>query len=192
MNKLKLIDTIKQKNSNVDEVTFVKVYCEDESVFLDINAKIYCISLDYTGSIFIDSPSPLFRYYYGRNRITIYNPFKQDFPRNIMDYSGEFIVNNATITNFSGYSIRPVIINNQKQDIITIQKTKVEDDTLIIIDDSGDKEFKTHIKTGISRMPTGRSRTSGSTQVKGKSADRPLLKPVRRAVNVKTPKKGGY
>ena len=59
-------------------------------------------------------------------------------------------------------------------------------------DDSEDKEFKTHIKTGILMMPTGRSRTSGSTQVKGKPVDRPLLKPVRRAVNVKTPKKGGY
>ena len=69
---------------------------------------------------------------YSRNKLTIINLFQKELPNKIFDFIGDMEILDCQVTNYSGETIKADITNNNRQTLIQVQKTNVEDDTLII------------------------------------------------------------
>ena len=141
MNTIQTLRKLKEINSklSLEEPTFARLYLEDSLVFLDINGIAHVIEIYFDGYIFIEQPNTMFKYYYKNNKITIYNTFNKEI-NNMFSYSGTINIKNVVITTNTGRTLRANVSSNQNQAIINKQKTKVEDDTLIINYDTIPKE----------------------------------------------------
>ena len=84
---------------------------------------------------------------YSRNKLTIINLFQKELPNKIFDFIGDMEILDCQVTNYSGETIKADITNNNRQTLIQVQKTNVEDDTLIIREEP-DVFIERPLKTG--------------------------------------------
>ena len=83
-----------------------------------------------------------------KNKIVIVNVFKKEIPETIFNYAGKIEITDCEILTFSGDRFKATINNNELQEIVDGQRTKVEDDTMII-HEQYEEEFPTPFKRGF-------------------------------------------
>ena len=131
---LKTLKTIRdKKNKKIQKPNIVKVYSEDDAIYLDINGLPFSVEIVYKGSIYLESNlGLLFRINYASNKITIINTFATSLPKKLFKYEGDIEILDCQIMTYDGEIIKANIKNNNRQTLIQVQETNVEDDTLII------------------------------------------------------------
>ncbi len=129
----KLKQIVDNRSKQIQHPNLVNVYTEEESLYLDINGIPFIVEIVYKGSVYLDSNLGLkFRINYSGNKITIINSFGISLPNKLFNFIGDIEILDCQVTNYSGETIKADITNNNRQTLIQVQKTNVEDDTLII------------------------------------------------------------
>ena len=133
-NRLKILkEIVDTRSKQIQHPNLVNIYTEEESLYLDINGIAFTVEIVYRGSIYIESNLGfMFRVNYSGNKITIVNLFGTSLPDKLFDFNGDIEIIDCQVTTYNGESIKASITNNNRQTLIQVQKTNVEDDTLII------------------------------------------------------------
>ena len=129
----RLKEIMDNRSVEIQHCNSVKIYTEEDSLYLDINGIPFSVEITYKGAVNLDSNLNLgFKVGYSRNKLTIINLFQKELPNKIFDFIGDMEILDCQVTNYNGETIKADITNNNRQTLIQVQKTNVEDDTLII------------------------------------------------------------
>jgi len=128
---------IKQSNfKNIQTVTHSTLYLSDNNIEIDINGIPSSIILSFTGTVRFVKKLPLdIKVKIGKRSILISNTFLKEIPKLIFVYSGNIKMYDCQIMNFDSSIIKAEIKNNQIEGIFNQSKTKMEDDTLRLVED---------------------------------------------------------
>ena len=104
---------------------------------LEINGIPAIISIQYEGTgTFTSLMSLFYKVQISKNKIIINNLFRKPIPEEIFTYSGNINLIRCIIINGDGSKLDANITNNQNLDKINISKTNLEDDTMVIQEQS--------------------------------------------------------
>ena len=137
---------------------------------LDIPGVPSVIEITYKGICNLGNLLPMtFKVNLLKNKIVIVNVFKKDIPKTIFNYTGKIEITDCEILTFTGNRFKATINNNELQEIIDGQRTKVEDDTMIIHEQYEEKftiPFKRGIRSGsfISAVTETKKKISGMSK----------------------------
>ena len=137
---------------------------------LEINGIPAIISIQYEGTgTFTSLMSLFYKVQISKNKIIINNLFRKPIPEEIFTYSGNINLIRCIIINGDGSKLDANITNNQNLDKINISKTNLEDDTMVIQEQSKEYDIKTSY-SGLSRkkIKSGTFNQFGKTQKYGK------------------------
>ena len=158
MSLAKVLKGLREKNNkrNIRLVDSAKIYAEENGVFLEVNGNPFSIDIHYKGGAEIRSHlGAYFRITYKSNRIRIINLFNRKPPLRMFSYIGNLNIIRCQIMSYDGTFLKANITRNNELLKIQNQKTKVEDDTLIIRE-GVESEQIFPIKTGLKKIPKGR------------------------------------
>jgi hypothetical protein len=145
--KLKKIKQNKFKN--IQTPTHSTLYLSDNNIELEINGIPSSIILTFTGTGNFIKKLPIdIKAKVSKRNILISNTFLKEMPKLIFRYLGDIKIYDCQIMNFDGTKIRAEIKNNQIEGIFNQSKTKMEDDTLRLIEDSKPIDRRTG-RTGL-------------------------------------------
>ena len=132
--RLKTLKEITSKRrKQIQHPNLASIYTEEESLYLNINGLPFSVEIIYKGSVYLESNLGIrFRVNYSGNKITIVNLFGTSLPSKLFDFNGDIEILDCQITSYNGALMKADITNNNRQTLIKVQKTNVEDDTLII------------------------------------------------------------
>ena len=153
MSSLKLYKKLKQiynnKLSNIPLVTSSTLNIIDNNIEIDLNGMPSSILIDYTGSGIFQSEMPInIKVKISKNKILIVNTFKKNIPSFILSFSGNINITHCQIMNFDSSKIASTINNNQKEQLLDKAKTNMEDDTLVLYEESKPIETSAY-KSGL-------------------------------------------
>ena len=136
----------------------------DSEIELNIPGVPSVIEITYSGICNIGNQIPITcKFHLSKNKIIIINVFRINFPSVLFLYSGKIVIEDCEILTFKGDKFKATINNNQLQESIQGQRTKAEDDTMIIVDD-----YETEIKTPFKRGSRTHSIISTIQETKNK------------------------
>ena len=151
MNLKNILKVYKKANEDkaVINPTSAVISVGQSEIDLNIPGVPSVIEITYKGICNLGNLLPMtFKVNLLKNKIVIVNVFKKDIPRNIFNYTGKIEITDCEILTFAGDRFKADINNNELQEIIDGQRTKVEDDTMII-HEQYEEEFPTPFKRGL-------------------------------------------
>lgn len=120
----------------------------DNTIEFKINGKPSNILINYTGAGIFESKMPInIKVKISKTSILIVNIFKQQIPEIMFNYSGDINITSCQVMNFDGSKIEATINNNQNEQLFNKSKTNMEDDSLILYEETKVKS-KTPFKSG--------------------------------------------
>ena len=139
-------------NSVLDTAESGSISNSDNGIYIKTNGIFRMLQITYKGEPFITNTLPDgYSISMNTTKIIIMNllnkPIKKSVP--LFSYSGNLAISSASIFNLRGEQI---ILNNVdfiKTNLISDSNTKVEDDSLIILEDNTIPPMRSHNKRGI-------------------------------------------
>ena len=141
-------------------ITHATLKIEENEVYLYTDGTFCVINLYYKGSIAVGGNQDVnFRISYSRNKIRIINLFGKAHKEMLFSYSGNVDFIDCEIVGYNRKYTKPTINRNNKQMILNHQKTKLEDDSLIL--------FPEYQETLITPFKAGYSKPKLSSDIIG-------------------------
>jgi hypothetical protein len=133
----------------VEHPASASLFVGSNEIELNVAGQPSVIDITYKGICNINNKLPItYKVNLSKNKITILNIFKKQIPNLLLEYTGKLTIIDCEILTFAGNRFKATINNNELQEIIDGQRTKVEDDTMIIYDEP-EKEVKRPFKRAL-------------------------------------------
>ena len=152
MNLKQRLSILKNKNNDnvVVHPTDAKIYVGDSEIEMSINGTPSIIEIKYKGICALENKLPLlFKVNFTKHSIIIINLLKKELPKLLFNYTGKIEIFDCEILAYDLNRFKAQLYNNQLQEIVEGQKTKFEDDTMVIYDEQEDT-IQTPFKRGFS------------------------------------------
>ena len=109
------------------------IYADNGFVSLKINGIPHAITIYYKGEIYLHNPlSAYYRVKYSQHKLVVLNIFRKKLPEDLFSYNGNMTITDCDVSTYNGDVFKATIKRENVEILLNNQKTKLEDDTLIL------------------------------------------------------------
>ena len=156
MSILKINKAIRHLNNTIasdkEICTNAELDTSEGIIRLKTNGIPAIISISYSGKALFSSMMPIYlKVVIGKNKIVINNIFRKQIPENILSFTGDFTLTHCIIISQDASKLSANITNSQNLALLNKSETNLEDDTLVLFEETPPIKQKLNISGIVSR-----------------------------------------